>query len=80
MEINFTIETKDVLLGMIKKHNSLYRAGNPEISDLEYDALVNKLKEIAPDNDWFKNIEPSLVSDSRKVSLPIPMKSFTSVH
>lgn len=75
MEINFTIETKDVLLGMIKKHNSLYRAGNPEISDLEYDALVNKLKEIAPDNDWFKNIEPSLVSDSRKVSLPIPMKS-----
>mgnify|MGYP005932665645 CR=1 FL=1 len=79
MEINFTVDTKDVLLGMISKHNSLYRAGKPEILDLEYDTLVNKLREIDPENDWFKNTEPVNVPDNRKVSLPIPMKSLNKV-
>ena len=27
MELNFTVETKDVLLDMIKRHNKIYRMG-----------------------------------------------------
>ena len=27
MELNFTVETKDVLLDMIKRHNKMYRMG-----------------------------------------------------
>ena len=40
MELNFTVETKDVLLDMIKRHNKMYRMGTPEISDAEYDACL----------------------------------------
>ncbi|MDR1089990.1 MAG: BRCA1 C Terminus (BRCT) domain protein, partial [Prevotella sp.] len=77
MELNysFTIETKDVLSDMIKKYNKSYRAGSPQIPDIEYDLLVGKLKEIDPDNEWFDHIEPVVISAKRKVSLPIPMKS-----
>ena len=79
MDINYTIETKDVLLGMIKRHNEEYRKGMPTISDQEYEALVARLKEIDPENDWFKRMEPAPVSDRRKVALPIPMKSLNKV-
>ena len=44
MELNFTVETKDVLLDMIKRHNKMYRMGTPEISDAEYDAEIELLK------------------------------------
>lgn len=69
------VETKDVLLNKIKKYNEMYRAGTPEISDSEYDILVDKLKELDPQNEWFDKIEPVHVPTNRKVSLPIPMKS-----
>ncbi|NDV63964.1 BRCT domain-containing protein [Bacteroides sp. 224] len=71
----FTIENKDVLLNTIKGYNESYRAGNPEISDKEYDFLVNRLKELDPENEWFSHPEPVNVSAKRKVSLPIQMKS-----
>lgn len=77
MEI--TIKRKDVLLELIKKHNQLYRSGVPEIPDLEYDTLVNELKEIDPGNEWFTHIEPAAINISRKVKLPIPMKSLDKV-
>ena len=44
MELNFTVETKDVLLDMIKRHNKMYRMGTPEISDAEYDAENRTIK------------------------------------
>ena len=69
----------ETLLNEIKKHNRLYRAGTPVISDAEYDAMVERLKRIDPDNEWFKHIEPVSVSGNRKVKLPIPMKSLNKV-
>ena len=51
MELNFTVETKDVLLDMIKRHNKMYRMGTPEISDAEYDAEIELLKTLDPDNE-----------------------------
>ena len=69
----------ETLLGKIKKHNESYRLGCPEVSDQEYDAEVELLKSLDPDNDWFKHTEPVNVPTSRKVSLPIPMKSLNKV-
>lgn len=67
------------LLSDIQRHNALYRQGNPEISDAEYDKLVDELRNLDPDNDWFKQPEPVSVKNSRKKKLPIPMKSLNKV-
>lgn len=67
------------LRALIKDYNQAYRSGNTQISDAEYDKLVEELRRINPDDEWFKQIEPALVSKSRKVSLPIPMKSLNKV-
>lgn len=60
MELNFTVETKDALLDMVKRHNKMYRMGTPEISDAEYDAEIELLKTLDPNNEWFKHTEPAL--------------------
>lgn len=67
------------LLKAIQLHNEAYRSGNPLVSDAEYDREVAELKELDPDNDWFKHIEPVTISKGRKVKLPIPMKSLNKV-
>lgn len=69
----------ETLLNEIKRCNDLYRAGTPVVSDKEYDSMVERLRRIDPNNDWFKHIEPSHVSSSRKVKLPVPMKSLNKV-
>ena len=79
MELNFTVETKDALLDRVKRHNKMYRMGTPEISDAEYDAEIELLKTLDPDNEWFKHTEPAFVSETRKRALPIPMKSLNKV-
>ena len=53
--------------------------GTPEISDAEYDAEIELLKTLDPDNEWFKHTEPAFVSETRKRALPIPMKSLNKV-
>lgn len=76
---NITNATKECLLEMIKKQNEAYRNGNPIVTDTVYDANIEKLKELDPDNDWFKQAEPSPVSNFRKRKLPLPMKSLNKV-
>ena len=73
------METIDKLLESIKYHNNLYRRGCPEISDTEYDKLVDELRALDPSNSWFSQIEPVQVSNGRKVKLPVPMKSLDKV-
>ena len=67
------------LSAKIAKCNQQYRAGQPSISDAEYDKLVDELKTLDPNNQWFQQIEPVIVSERRKVKLPIPMKSLNKV-
>ena len=78
-EAKMNVPSVEALLEKIKEHNAAYRAGKPIISDFEYDAEVEMLRGLAPDHEWFKHIEPVNVSASRKVSLPIPMKSLNKV-
>lgn len=73
--MNRLVKSPDTLAEEIRVYNQHYRAGHPDITDQEYDDLVQVLKRIDPDNDWFKHVEPVKVSVGRKVSLPIPMKS-----
>ena len=67
------------LLSKIKAYNESYRKGENEISDSEYDKLVDELRVLDPGNEWFQHIEPSVVSSGRKVQLPVPMKSLNKV-
>ena len=67
------------LLETIKHHNKMYRAGREEVPDAVYDREVEMLRELDPDNDWFKQPEPVEVKARRKVSLPVPMKSLNKV-
>lgn len=76
---NYSIQNKDVLINKIKHYNQVYRAGYPEISDAEYDLLIEQLRSIDPNNEWFLQIEPATVPNNRKRILPIPMKSLNKV-
>lgn len=76
---NYSIQNKDVLINKIKHYNQVYRAGYPEISDAEYDLLIEQLRRIDPNNEWFLQIEPATVPNNRKRTLPIPMKSLNKV-
>lgn len=67
------------LVKKIAKYNEEYRKGTPQISDAEYDKLIDELKELDPGNKWFQHIEPVIVNKDRKVKLPIPMKSLNKV-
>lgn len=69
----------ELLLDKIKEHNNAYRAGIPIVSDAEYDAELEELHKLDPDNEWLKHIEPAPVGEARKVKLPIPMKSLYKV-
>lgn len=73
------MDKADTLLEKIKHHNYLYRQGNPSITDKEYDRLVEQLRDIDPNNDWFAQIEPAPIGNGRKVKLPVPMKSLDKV-
>lgn len=79
MNKQYTISEKNELLQQIKKLNQEYRAGHPSVSDSEYDSLIDQLRELDPNSDWFSHIEPASISNSRKRSLPIPMKSLNKV-
>lgn len=63
----------DKLAEEIRRHKSLYYAGNPEITDAEYDALEARMRVIAPDH-------PILSETGAPTELPslehkIPMRS-----
>lgn len=59
----------------IRYHNRLYREGNPIISDVAYDSMVEVLKEEDPENEIFKSGVIESSEGSRKQRLPYPMYS-----
>lgn len=67
------------LVNVIKEANLAYREGNPIMSDAEYDALINELSIIDPNNPVLTEVGFSTKDDSRKVALPITMASMNKV-
>lgn len=58
--------------------NDLYRKGTPEVTDAEYDALVEQLRKQNPQDEFFTNgiVEKA---DNRMEPLPLPMYSLEKV-
>ena len=59
----------------IVRANKEYRQGTPIMTDFAYDILVDELRSINPDHEWFKKVEPGMDIVDRKVKLPFPMRS-----
>ncbi len=63
------------LVAQLTAYNRAYRAGRPEISDSEYDNLVEELRRRDPENPWLHRVEPEEFSGRREVRHPQPMLS-----
>ena len=63
------------LVNKITEANNAYRSGNPIISDLQFDILVEELTNLDPDNIILNQIGHSIKDETRKSRLPIEMAS-----
>ena len=68
------------LASRIRRAFDLYWAGQPEISDTEYDALVRELRAKAPDHPLLDKIGAPQVAALREVALTSPMISLDKVY
>ena len=63
------------LVADLEKYNQAYRAGEPLVSDSEYDGLVETLRAADPENPFLQRVEPEVFSARREVRHPTPMLS-----
>ncbi len=69
------------LVSEIEKHNKLYWKQNaPEISDEEYDLLLQRLEELNPEHPLLKLVGASNVASIGKISLSKPMISLDKTY
>ncbi len=68
-------ESIKALVKTLKKYNEAYRSGKSLVSDNEYDNLVEKLRELDPDNPFLHFVEPERFDDKKEVRHPVPMLS-----
>jgi NAD-dependent DNA ligase len=78
-EIYIALSNKDFksVTEEVKKLNKAYRDGKPEITDSEYDRLIDTIKLVDPENEIFNSgvIETVEVNSDRKETLRYPMFS-----
>lgn len=67
------------LRARLEECNIAYRVGTPVVSDDLYDEMVDQLRILSPDDDFFTRVGFFLESNSRKQQLPIPMRSMNKV-
>lgn len=58
--------------------NKAYREGNPQVSDVEYDHMVETLRENSPEDEFFKKGIIEEATD-RMEELPVPMYSLEKI-
>ena len=63
------------LAARLEHYNAAYRSGAPEISDLEYDLLVETLRGLEPEHPFLQRVEPEEFSGRPEVRHPQPMLS-----
>lgn len=63
------------LEALIRHHRTLYYDGKPEISDAEFDALVDRLQDICPDSEVLVQVGAPIVDGIEKRKHRIPMGS-----
>ena len=64
-----------ILTQRLKEYNAAYRAGQPLVTDEEYDNLVESLRTLDPDNPFLNQVEPEIFSGKKEVRHPFPMLS-----
>lgn len=62
---------------LIRYHNKVYTAGRPEITDAEYDDLIEALRDADPENEML--LEVGAPSFGKKIKHEIPMGSLAKV-
>lgn len=68
------------LVDLLKAYNTAYRQGAPIVSDDEYDALVEKLRAMAPAHPFLHTVEVEQFADRRQVRHPTPMLSIEKAY
>ena len=68
------MEIDDLVL-LLDKYNQAYRNGQPLITDAEYDRLVEKLRDAAPQHPFLASVEPEKLPGRKEVRHPMPMLS-----
>ena len=63
------------LVSSLQRYNRAYRAGEPLISDHEYDTLVERLRSVQPEHAFLNTVEPESLEDRAPVRHPTPMLS-----
>ena len=69
---------KDDIENLVQKltaYNDAYRQGRPIVSDIVYDALVETLREMAPDHPFLHSVEPERFEGKIEIRHPVPMLS-----
>ena len=81
-EIYSTLENGDynTVATEIKRLNELYRKGDTEITDPEYDALLKTFELVDPTNEIFESGVIEEVNSERKDKLQYPMFSLDKEH
>lgn len=69
----------DNLVKELKQYNEAYRAGEPMISDTEYDLLIEQLEELDPNNPFLYSVGVQIADKERERKLPIIMASMNKV-
>lgn len=69
----------DNLVKELKQYNEAYRAGEPMISDTEYDLLIEQLEELDPNNPFLDSVGVQIADKERERKLPIIMASMNKV-
>ena len=63
------------LVERLEACNIAYRSGNPLVSDHAYDALVERLRQLAPDHPFLTRVEPETFDGKHEIRHPVPMLS-----
>ena len=69
----------DSIVNQLKEYNAAYRAGEPIISDSEYELLLEQLEELDPNNPFLNKIGIKISDKERERKLPIPMASMNKI-
>lgn len=76
---NMVQETVNKIRKELYRLNALYREGKPEVSDKSYDKLVELLRRLDPNDEFFKSGVVEQATE-RMEPLPLPMYSLEKVH
>lgn len=63
------------LVQQLERHNQAYRSGSPQISDAEYDRLVEQLRALDPHHPFLHTVEPERFAERLEIRHPDPMLS-----